>query len=105
MGTFLYSGCLNLDKGVCEHGKIDYGQGPIQAAKGLGAWSFQDWEKRGPLERRPYGPGVHGNRRKKISDYAIRLKEKQKLLYHYGLREKQLVKYVRNSKRDTSGKP
>lgn len=61
--------------------------------------------KPGALERRPYGPGVHGNRRKKISDYAIRLKEKQKLLYHYGLRERQLVRYVRNSKRDRSGRP
>ena len=55
--------------------------------------------KVGALERRPYGPGVHGNKRKKISDYAIRLKEKQKLLYHYGLREKQLVTYVKKSKR------
>jgi small subunit ribosomal protein S4 len=55
--------------------------------------------KAGALERRPYGPGVHGNKRKKISDYAIRLKEKQKLLFHYGLREKQLVTYVKKSKR------
>jgi small subunit ribosomal protein S4 len=55
--------------------------------------------KAGALERRPYGPGVHGNKRKKISDYAVRLKEKQKLVYHYGIREKQLVTYVRKSKR------
>lgn len=54
--------------------------------------------KAGALERRPYGPGVHGNKRKKISDYAVRLKEKQKILYHYGLREKQLVTYVKKSK-------
>jgi small subunit ribosomal protein S4 len=55
--------------------------------------------KAGALERRPYGPGVHGNKRKKISDYAVRLKEKQKLVYHYGIREKQLVRYVKQSKR------
>lgn len=61
--------------------------------------------KAGALERRPYGPGVHGNKRKKISDYAVRLKEKQKIVFHYGLREKQLVSYVRSSKRDTSGQP
>ncbi len=60
--------------------------------------------KAGALERRPYGPGVHGNRRKKISDYAVRLKEKQKLVYHYGLREKQLVRYVVAAKKDLSGK-
>ena len=58
--------------------------------------------KGGALARRPYAPGVHGNKRKKISDYAIRLKEKQKLLYHYGLREKQLVKYVQSAKRNRS---
>lgn len=55
--------------------------------------------KAGALERRPYGPGVHGNKRKKISDYAVRLKEKQKLLYHYGIREKQLVNLVKRSKK------
>lgn len=55
--------------------------------------------KAGALERRPYGPGVHGNARKKISDYAIRLKEKQKLTFHYGIREKQLVRYVKASKK------
>ena len=58
--------------------------------------------KAGALERRPYGPGVHGNKRKKISDYAVRLKEKQKLRYHYGIREKQLVRYVKAAKRDKS---
>ncbi len=55
--------------------------------------------KAGALERRPYGPGVHGNKRKKVSDYAVRMKEKQKLVFHYGLREKQLVTYVKKSKR------
>lgn len=55
--------------------------------------------KAGALERRPYGPGVHGNKRKKISDYAVRLKEKQKLLYHYGLREGQLVNCVKTAKK------
>lgn len=58
--------------------------------------------KAGALERRPYAPGVHGNKRKKVSDYAVRLKEKQKLRYHYGLREKQLVNYVKRSKKDKS---
>lgn len=61
--------------------------------------------KSGALDRRPYGPGVHGNRRKKISDYAVRLKEKQKLVFHYGLREKQLVTYVKQAKKNTAGKP
>ncbi len=68
----------------------------IQRALGL---ELPGLGKPGALERRPYGPGVHGNRRKKISDYAVRLKEKQKLVYHYGLREKQLVAYVKMAKK------
>lgn len=55
--------------------------------------------KAGALERRPYGPGVHGNKRKKISDYAVRLKEKQKVVFHYGIREKQLISYVKQAKK------
>ena len=74
----------------------------IQRALGL---ELPGLGKAGALDRRPYGPGVHGNKRKKISDYAVRLKEKQKLLYHYGLREKQLVKYVKAAKKNTAGKP
>ena len=58
--------------------------------------------KAGALERRPYAPGVHGNKRKKVSDYAVRLREKQKLTYHYGLREVQLVNYIKKAKKDTS---
>nr|YP_010194398.1 ribosomal protein S4 [Pallavicinia lyellii]QZZ24692.1 ribosomal protein S4 [Pallavicinia lyellii]QZZ24776.1 ribosomal protein S4 [Pallavicinia lyellii] len=36
---------------------------------------------------------------KKISQYRIRLEEKQKLRFHYGLTERQLVKYVRIARR------
>ncbi len=42
------------------------------------------------LERRPYGPGVHGAKmRRKHSEYALGLMEKQKLRYYYGLQERQ----------------
>ena len=42
------------------------------------------------LERRNYGPGVHGPKsRRKHSDYAVGLIEKQKLRYYYGLLERQ----------------
>ncbi len=43
------------------------------------------------LERRPYGPGQHGNtrRRKKESEYSVQLAEKQKAKYTYGILEKQ----------------
>lgn len=42
------------------------------------------------LDRRPYGPGQHGQRRRgRPSDYAVRLREKQKLARLYGVSEKQ----------------
>ena len=42
------------------------------------------------LERRNYGPGVHGPKsRRKVTDYALGLLEKQKLRYYYGLMERQ----------------
>jgi small subunit ribosomal protein S4 len=42
------------------------------------------------LERKPYPPGQHGrNRRRRESEYAVQLKEKQKTKYTYGLLEKQ----------------
>jgi small subunit ribosomal protein S4 len=41
-------------------------------------------------EKKPYPPGIHGPRlRRKLSDYAIGLNEKQKLRFTYGLTEKQ----------------
>jgi small subunit ribosomal protein S4 len=46
-----------------------------------------------PVERRPYAPGQHGpnaaGRRRKVSEYAKQLREKQKIKRIYGLSEKQ----------------
>ncbi len=58
--------------------------------------------KSGALERRPYPPGESGNKRKKYSDYALRLEEKQKLRYHYVLKERQLRRFIRNAKQGRS---
>ncbi len=41
------------------------------------------------LSNKPYGPGQHGAGRKRVSDYGVQLKEKQKLKIMYGLFEKQ----------------
>ena len=49
--------------------------------------------------RRANPPGQHGANRKKRSEYAIRLEEKQKLRFNYGLSEKQLLRYVRKARR------
>lgn len=58
--------------------------------------------KAGALERRPYPPGESGNKRKKYSDYALRLEEKQKLRYNYALKERQLRRFIRDSKKGQS---
>lgn len=55
-----------------------------------------------PTKKAP--PGQHGPNQKKqqkssFSDYKIRLFEKQKLRYNYGLTEKQLRRYVREARR------
>lgn len=53
-----------------------------------------------PDLRRPYAPGQHGpTRRAKLSDYGIRLREKQKLRFHYCISEKQLKSYVAKAAR------
>lgn len=51
------------------------------------------------LERKNYGPGMHGPKgsRRKQSDYAVALAEKQKLRYQYGLLERQFRRYFKTA--------
>nr|YP_009398422.1 ribosomal protein S4 [Lophocladia kuetzingii]ARW67608.1 ribosomal protein S4 [Lophocladia kuetzingii] len=44
-------------------------------------------------------PGEHGQQSHKPSEYALRLEEKQKLRFNYGLSEKQLLKYIKIAKK------
>ena len=39
-------------------------------------------------------PGMHGFRGRRLRDYGVRLNEKQKLKYHYGVLEKQFRRYI-----------
>src|SRR5207253_8634847 len=59
------------------------------------------------LERKNYPPGMHGPKgsRRKQSDYAIALGEKQKLRYQYGLLERQFRRIFQNAfrKRGVTG--
>ncbi|MBC8095816.1 MAG: 30S ribosomal protein S4, partial [Akkermansiaceae bacterium] len=51
------------------------------------------------LERKNYGPGMHGPKgsRRKQSEYAVALAEKQKLRYQYGLLERQFRRYFQTA--------
>lgn len=45
------------------------------------------------VTRRPYPPGQHGQGRIKLSEYGLRLREKQKMRRIYGLLERQFSRY------------
>jgi len=45
------------------------------------------------FNRRSYAPGQHGQARKKLSDYGLQLREKQKLRRIYGILEAQFARY------------
>jgi small subunit ribosomal protein S4 len=54
------------------------------------------------LERRPYPPGLHGRRaqfRRKVSDYGLQLRAKQKAKRVYGVLERQFRRYFREAER------
>jgi len=51
------------------------------------------------IERRNYAPGQHGQRRTKVSDYGIQMREKQKVKRAYGLQEKQFRLYFAKADR------
>jgi small subunit ribosomal protein S4 len=53
------------------------------------------------IEKRNFRPGVHGQSRQKLSEYAIRLKEKQKARWTYGLLEKQFRRSFSDASRSS----
>lgn len=51
------------------------------------------------VSKKSAAPGEHGQKSRKPSEYAIRLEEKQKIKFNYGIHEKQLLKYVKAAKK------
>ena len=49
------------------------------------------------LDKKNYGPGQHGKRRTRISEYGTQLRDKQKVKYIYGLLEKQFTLYFKRA--------
>lgn len=60
--------------------------------------SFSILENGKDIAKRPYGPGQHGqDRKRKPSNYSVQLTEKQKVRFMYGISEKQFKKLVNES--------
>ena len=54
---------------------------------------FSTLETGRELAKKPYAPGIHGSKKaKKLSNYGVQLQEKQKVIFMYGLNEKQFKK-------------
>jgi len=51
------------------------------------------------VDRRPYAPGQHGQNRKKLSEYGLQLREKQKAKRIYGVLETQFANYFEEADR------
>ncbi|GAB4173104.1 MAG: 30S ribosomal protein S4 [Thalassobaculales bacterium] len=74
----------------------------INRRLGLNLWG----RAKSPINKREYGPGQHGQRRRKPSDFGIQLSAKQRLKGYYGnISEKQFRRYFQEAVRrrgDTS---
>lgn len=74
----------------------------IDRRLGVNLWG----SPKSPLNKREYGPGQHGMRKGKLSDYGVQLMAKQKLKGYYGnISEKQFRRYYAEANRragDTS---
>ncbi len=74
----------------------------IDRRLGVNLWG----RAKSPINKRDYGPGQHGQRRRKPTDYGIQLMAKQKLKGYYGnISEKQFLRYYKEAVRragDTS---
>ncbi len=74
----------------------------INRRLGVNLWG----RSKSPVNKREYGPGQHGQRRKKPSDFGVQLMAKQKLKGYYGnISEKSFRKYYEEAVRrkgDTS---
>ncbi|HEX7672927.1 MAG TPA: 30S ribosomal protein S4 [Bdellovibrio sp.] len=58
--------------------------------------------KAGAMERKPYPPGQHGQQRRKYSEFGLQLEEKQKLRFHYGIREEQFRRIIGKAQKSSN---
>jgi hypothetical protein len=92
----------NLRKGNAPMTKRAESKYKINRRLGVNLWG----RPKSPINKREYGPGQHGQRRKKPTDFGVQLMAKQKLKGYYGnIGEKQFRKYYEEAVRrrgDTS---
>ena len=70
----------------------------IDRRLGVNLWG----RPKSPINKREYGPGEHGQRRRKPSDFGTQLMAKQKLKGYYGnISERQFVRYYKEAVRRT----
>jgi len=79
-------------------------RGPVEKLErrfgvSLGMKGQRRVEGKSALEKRPYAPGQHGQRKNKISEYGLQLREKQKAKFMYGLSEKQFRRLFQDANR------
>lgn len=68
----------------------------IDRRLGVNLWG----RPKSPFNKREYGPGQHGQRRKKVSDFGVQLRMKQQLKGYYGnISEKQFRRYYQEAVR------
>lgn len=87
------------DQKFAEYNRMAYLRGPKEKkSRAVGENLFLKAERSATSKsaylRRPYRPGVHGKRRRQLSEYGVQLLEKQKLRLVYGLTERQLKRYL-----------
>ncbi len=84
---------------------VQYQKGKCGMCRREGVKLFLKGEKcyttKCPVSRRPYAPGMHGNKRRRgrLSDFGKQLREKQKAKRTYGLTEGQFLRYVQSANR------
>ncbi len=61
--------------------------------RALGAAVFENRGAVKALERREYRPGMHGQRKSKVSEFGLAMREKKKIKMYYGLHERQLRRF------------
>ncbi len=79
-------------------------RGPVEKLeRRLGASLALKGERRlagkSAIDKRPYAPGQHGQRRSKVSEYGLQLREKQKAKFMYGVNEKQFRRLFSDANR------